>query len=117
MKKQTLLLFLCLFITFSGFSTVKIDRIAVIDLEKVIATVFSGKSGSVQSIKTSKEKMQEKLNEIKDKILKIEELKLQAATEAKKIAYDKQIQQLKKIYSDYYKKRSYEIDKMVKNIQ
>ncbi len=117
MKKIILFNIIFLFSIFNIFSDVKIERIAVINLEEVILTVFAGNSTVIQDIKKEKEDLQEKLNKIKENIMKLEAMKLKTQDSNLKITYDQKIAQFEKEYSDYYKLKSYEIQKKMNNIE
>jgi outer membrane protein len=110
-------LLLASFVTIAARADVKLDKIALINIEKVMETVFSGTSGVVQQINQEKEEMQQKLDKIKANIMSVEDKKLSETDNGKKLAYQKKIDELKKQYNDYYKLRKYQIDQKVKQAQ
>ena len=117
MKKINLILFILLILIFNLYSDAKILKIAVINLEEVITTVFAGNSGVIQEIKNDKENLQNRLNKIKDNIMRLEAMKMKTNDNNMKITYDQKIAQLEKDYSDYYKLKSYELQKKMDNIE
>jgi outer membrane protein len=117
MKRILFVILLIASLTVTSFAEVKIDRIAVINLEQVMEKVFSGTSETLKSLKAEKEEFQSKLDKMKENIMKLEEMKLKESNSDKKIAYDEKIDQMKKEYSDYYKIRNYQIEKKMENAQ
>ena len=117
MKKIIFISFILISFIFNSFSDAKIDKIAVINLEEVITTVFAGNSGVIQSIKRDKENLQNRLNRIKENIMRLEAMKLKTNDNNLKITYDQKITQLEKDYSDYYKLKSYELQKKIDNLE
>lgn len=101
----------------SLFSAVKLDKVAVVNVEKIIIDVYSNNSASLNDIATEKEEIQANLDKIKEKINALEEAKLKEKDESKILAYQKKIDETKKKYSDYYKTQKYKLDQMVSNIQ
>lgn len=116
-KKMIAIFAFLLFLINLGFSDVKIDRIALIDIDRVIEEVFSGNSAGIQKINQEKQDMLTKLKAIKDNIMKYQELELKTNDSSKKLTYAKKINELKKQYADYYKLRKYQIDQKIQNIQ
>lgn len=115
MKKIYIILSTLFLFIFHVSGDIKIDKIAVINLEKVMDTVFSGNSGVIQNIKKEKEEMQKKLDKIKENINKLEEFKLKEKDTSRKLIYQKKIDDQKKEYSNYYKIKNYQIEKKQKN--
>jgi outer membrane protein len=115
--KKILIIFIFIVSSYFIYSDSKIDKIAIININEIMDAVFSGKSPVMQSIKDEKKEMQDNLTKLKENILKLEDAKSKDKDEAKKLAYEKKIDELKKQYADYYKLRSYQIDQKVKNIQ
>lgn len=116
--KRFILIVLVLILSLSfSYSDVKIDRIAVINLKKVIEKVFSGVSDTITSIKRDREDLQNKLDRMKDNINKLEEFKLKTDDKARKQNYQERIDKIKKDYSDYYKVKNYQIEKKLGNAQ
>ena len=99
MNKKIILLIL---MAFSGLflinADIKLDKVAVINLDDVISTVFSGKSAVLQDIKKDKEDLQNGLNKINDNLMKLRALRLNATDENQKLDYDKKIDELEKEY-------------------
>ena len=116
MKRILLFCFLA-FNTLFLFGDSKLDRIAFVNIQKVIEVVFSDKSPLIKGINDEKTKMQDNLNKIKDSWTKLEQDKISEKDEAKKIAYDKKIEELKRQYAEYYRSTSYQIEQKVKSIQ
>lgn len=118
MKKKALLttIFMIL-ICIPAFSNIKLEKVALIDLERIMETVFSGKSSSVKSIQEKKAKLQKNLDALKARIVKYEEQRLKTKSDEKKKEYTDKIDKLKKTYSDYYKVENYKIQQMIKNVQ
>lgn len=117
MRKVGFILILLVFFSSISYADVKIDRIAVIDLKKVIEVVFSGVSNTISSIKREREDLQEKLDKMKENINKLEELKLKTDDASRKQNYQERIDKIKKDYSDFYKVKSYQIEKKLENAQ
>ena len=92
MKKIYIILSTLFLFIFHVSGDIKIDKIAVINLEKVMDTVFSGNSGVIQNIKKEKEEMQKKLDKIKENINKLEEFKLKEKDTSRKLTYQKRIE-------------------------
>ena len=115
MKKLIIIIILSITLVISSFSAVKIDKIAVINLEEIITTVFSGKSAAIQEIKKDKEDLQKNLDKMKENIMKLQEAKLKTNDSNTKVSYEKKIEALEKEYADYYKLQSYNIQKKQKN--
>ncbi len=115
--KKIISIFLTLFFTVAIYADTKIDKIAIINIQQVIETVFADKSSFVQGISNEKAKMQENLNKIKDAWMKLEQDKVNETDEAKKISYDRKIEELKKQYADYYRSAGYQIEQKIKSIQ
>lgn len=119
MKKTNLLILLLLIFmhaSLSIFPDVKIDKIAIINLEEILEAISTGQSTSIDEIKKEKEELQEKLQKIKENIMKLEERKLKEKNQEKKLSYEKKIDELKKQYKDYYKFKNYQIEKKLENI-
>ena len=76
MKKTIVILISILLFIFNSTSDVKIDKIALINIEQVMLEVFSGSSRVINEIKAEREDLQNKLDKMKDNIMKLEELKL-----------------------------------------
>jgi len=117
MKKFLFVLLIITFLSINIFADINIYKIGVINLEEVITTIFSGKSGVIKEIQKEKEDFKIKLERMKDEIMKYEALKLKESDSEKKLAYQKKIDDLKKQYNDYYKVKKYEIEKKIQNIQ
>jgi len=117
LKKIIVLLFISLLFIVSLNADVKIDKIAVINLKKVMEKVYSGMSGTITSIKREREDLQNKLDRMKENIMKLEEYKLKTDDKSKKQSYQERIDKLKKEYSDYYKVKNYQIEKKLENAQ
>ena len=117
MKKNIIILFILITLAFSLFSDAKIFKVAVINLEEVITTVFAGNSGVIQEIKKDKENLQNRLNRIKENIMRLEAKRLKTNDSNLKLTYSQKIAQLEKDYSDYYKLKSYELQKKMDNLE
>jgi outer membrane protein len=117
MKKLFIIFYISLILISNIFSDAKIDKIAVINLEEVITTVFAGNSGVIQEIKKEKENLQYKLNKMKENIMRLEAMKLKTNDSNLKISYEKKISEFEKEYSDYYKLKSYELQKKINNLE
>lgn len=115
--KRVIITVLIFMFSYLLYSDSKIDRIALINIQQVMEAVFADKTPLIQGIKDEKNKMQENLNKLKDAWMKIEQDKLNEKDDAKKIAYDKKVEELKKQYADYYKLTSYQIEQKIKNVQ
>ncbi|OHD19365.1 MAG: hypothetical protein A2Y34_02860 [Spirochaetes bacterium GWC1_27_15] len=116
MKKNIFIILVLVFGLYL-FADSKIDRVAIINVQLVMESVFADKSSYIQTIKEEKQKMQENLSQIKENWMKIEEEKLKEKDEIQRIALDKKIDELKKQYAEYYKVTSYQIEQKAKNIQ
>ena len=118
MKKITFSLLTILLFNISIFSASKIDRIAIINIQQVIETLFSAdKVSNIKSIKEDKDKMQENLNKIREDIVKAEETKINTTDNNTKKVLEKKIEDLKKQYADYYKFATMQIEQKIKNSQ
>ena len=117
MKRIFLNLFFLILITSFSYSVVKIDKIGVVNLDLIIETVFSGKSKTIQDIKKEKEEFQSNLEKLEENIMKYNEAKLKETDEAKKMAIQKKIEELKQQYNEYYKLKSYQIEQKINNIK
>jgi len=118
MKKITFSLLIILLINVSINSASKLDRIAIINIQQVIESVFSAdKVSNMKNIKEEKDRMQENLNKIKDEIVKTEETRINTNDSNTKIVLEKKIEDLKKQYADYYKFATSQIEQKIKNIQ
>jgi len=115
--KKILILSLSLFIASSIFADSKLDRIAFVNIQQIIEVVFSDKSSLIQGIKDEKNKMQENLNKLKEAWTKLEQDKISEKDDARKIAYDKKIEELKKQYADYYRATNFQIEQKIKTVQ
>lgn len=93
------------------------EKVAVINIDDVISTVFSGKSGVLQEIKKDKEDLQNGLNKINENLMKLRALRLKATDENQKIDYDKKIDELEKNYADFYKVKNYQIEKKSNSVK
>jgi len=116
--RKIVFIFMILTISLSSiYSDVKIDRIAVVNLKKVIEKVFSGVSDTITGIRRDREDLQNKLDKLKENINKLEELKLKTDDKSRKQNYQERIDKIKKEYSDYYKVRNYQLEKRLENAQ
>jgi len=112
--KKMLLLFNLFFFTSFIFSDSKLDKIAVVDFELVIKTIYPGK---FKAIDAEKQEMNDTLAKIKDNILKQEEAKSKEKDEVIKAGIDKKIVELKKQYAEFYRQKNPQIEQKLKNIQ
>jgi len=71
----------------------------------------------MQSIRSEEQIMNDNLNEIKEKILQITDQKSAERNDSVKFKYDKQIDDLKKKYAEYYKVSKDKIEKKIKDIR
>jgi Skp family chaperone for outer membrane proteins len=83
----------------------------------VIESVYPGNSAVMQSIRSEEQIMNDNLNEIKEKILQITDQKSAERNDSVKFKYDKQIDDLKKKYAEYYKVSKDKIEKKIKDIR
>ena len=118
MQKKIIILFLISFTSlFLIHSDIKLEKVAVVNLDDVIKTVFSGKSGVLQDIKKDKDDLQSGLNKINDNIMKLRALRLKATDDSQKTDYDKKIDELEKNYADFYKINNYKIEKKLSTVK
>ncbi len=118
MKKITLSFILVLLFNISFYASSKLDRIAIINIQQVIETVYSAdKISSMKSIKDEKDKMQDNLNKIRNEIVKTEESRINSTDNNAKIVLEKKIEDLKKQYADYYKFATTQIEQKIKSTQ
>lgn len=83
----------------------------------MIESVYPGNSAVMQSIRSEEQIMNDNLNEIKEKILQITDQKSAERNDSVKFKYDKQIDDLKKKYAEYYKVSKDKIEKKIKDIR
>ena len=97
-----------------NFASIQIEKIAIFDLNKVIESVYPGNSNIIKSIKSEEQIMNDNLRKIKEKIFQIENQKSTEKNASLKLDYNKQINDLVKQYTEYYKASKDKIEKLVK---
>jgi Skp family chaperone for outer membrane proteins len=104
-------------ISFNVFSDIKIDRVAIVNIEEVMLTVFSGNSKTILEIKNDKKEMQDNLDAMLQNIKKLEALEAKETDGNKKLSLQKEMDDQKKKYSVYYNTKNYQINNKIETVQ
>lgn len=116
MKRNIFIVLNIIFLSFFCFgANVRIEKVGIINIQKVVDACFQSKSPLVKHITEEKEILQKQLDEIKQKVVE-----LQSSMEAEdnnKNETLKKINTLKEEYTALYKNKAPEIEKMEKEIQ
>ncbi|HBD94419.1 MAG: hypothetical protein A2015_09085 [Spirochaetes bacterium GWF1_31_7] len=117
MKQYSVMLFL-LIASFSISSNVlKVEKIGIVNLQKVIEVCFQGKSSAVKQVIEEKAKFQQQLDSIRTQVSELQNSLNAESNTTLKSELESKIEKLRQEYTDLYKKRAPEIDRMEKSIQ
>lgn len=117
-KKYSLIIMFFLLIINLYSNVVKIEKIAVVNLDILLSSVLNDKSlKSLKNFNMEKAQFQVELDKIKDNIKKLEEsLNDQTTDQLKKDNINKKIDELKVNYTNYSKKKTDELHEKKKEL-
>ncbi len=119
MKNLTKTMLFALFILTSAnlFSNIRIEKVGLVDMNRIMDTAFSDSSPVFREIRDRTQALNTYLNQIRDRIMVLEEQKLSVTDNARKLELQTQIDDLKKHYRDYYQLHRYQIQQLRESAQ
>lgn len=117
MKKLIIISLFIFSLFITNASVMKIEKIGIINLQRVIEVCFQGKSSAVRKVIEEKEEFQKQLDEIRGRITDLQTKLSGETNQAIKEDLSKKIEESRREYTELFRRRSPEIERMERSIQ